>query len=347
MRALASIRNISNLLPIEGADFIELAVVDGWQCVVKKGEFQSGDLCVYFEIDSVLPVDPRYEFLRKNDYVHNDWIEGFRLRTRKFKKQLAQGLALPLSLFPEVDVTQNELYDVTDLLGVKLWEIPEGVFNGQGPSASTWPTFLRKTDQERIQNVYSKYRQIFAGDDSWEISLKLDGCSMTVYNYPEMENSGICSKDSSRHLDSVNDPWVTVGLPILEKLKELGMSFAIQGELCGPNLPMTAAKRNNREKFPDYRFFVFSVYSIVNGTKLNHRDKMEVIKELGLTSVPIIESSYNLFKAMPEISSVLNWADNTKSINNPQAEGFVFSNNRDPNISMKAISNKFLLEIGE
>ena len=52
MRKLASIQKIIALDPIDGADAIERATVLGWQLVVKKGEFNIGDLCVYCEIDS-------------------------------------------------------------------------------------------------------------------------------------------------------------------------------------------------------------------------------------------------------------------------------------------------------
>lgn len=55
MRKLVTIRQVSQILPIEGADLIELALIDGWQCVVKKGEFSVGALGLYFEIDSFLP----------------------------------------------------------------------------------------------------------------------------------------------------------------------------------------------------------------------------------------------------------------------------------------------------
>ena len=55
-RKLASIRKVSALQEIKDADKIEVAVVDGWKCVVRKGEFQPGDLGIYYEIDSFLPV---------------------------------------------------------------------------------------------------------------------------------------------------------------------------------------------------------------------------------------------------------------------------------------------------
>jgi len=65
MRELVTIQQLKNITPIAESDFIELAHVMGWQCVVKKGEFKPGDYGIYFEIDSFLPVDERYEFLRK------------------------------------------------------------------------------------------------------------------------------------------------------------------------------------------------------------------------------------------------------------------------------------------
>ena len=55
-RKLASVQIVSGLAPIPGADAILVANVLGWQCVVKKTEFQVGDKCVYFEIDSILPI---------------------------------------------------------------------------------------------------------------------------------------------------------------------------------------------------------------------------------------------------------------------------------------------------
>ena len=50
MRSLATIQAINGMKPIEGADLIELVLIKGWQCVAKKGEFQAGDFCVYFEV---------------------------------------------------------------------------------------------------------------------------------------------------------------------------------------------------------------------------------------------------------------------------------------------------------
>lgn len=101
MRKLASIQRIWDIIPIEGADKIELAKVLGWQCVVNKGQFEKGDLAVYFEIDSFLPIRPEFEFMRSSSYKKTDIMgEGFKIRTMKFRGQISQGLVLPISIFP-------------------------------------------------------------------------------------------------------------------------------------------------------------------------------------------------------------------------------------------------------
>lgn len=92
MRKLASIKTVSDLIPIEGKDRIILAMIDGWSVIVKKGEFNIGDKCVYVEIDSVLPDKPEFDFLSKNN---------FRIKTMKMAGVISQGICFPLSILPE------------------------------------------------------------------------------------------------------------------------------------------------------------------------------------------------------------------------------------------------------
>lgn len=91
MRKLASIQRITNLAPIEGKDRIELAFVGGWQLIVQKGQFEVGDLCVYIEIDSVLPEREEFEFMRRYN---------FRVKTIKIGGVISQGICFPLSILP-------------------------------------------------------------------------------------------------------------------------------------------------------------------------------------------------------------------------------------------------------
>jgi len=132
-RKLASVQVVWDILPIPGADRIECVSVLGWKCVTKKGEFSKGDRCVYFEIDSFLPVNDTFEFLRSTSYRKSDVLgEGFRLRTQKLRGQVSQGLILPMSILLEGEYATGQ--DVTKLLGVREWEIPERV-TGSGTLA--------------------------------------------------------------------------------------------------------------------------------------------------------------------------------------------------------------------
>lgn len=95
-RELAHIEKIEWIKPIEGADNIELIGVLGWVCIAKKDEFNVGDLAVYVEIDSKCnDKDDRFAFLESKHY---------KVKTMKLGKfnVISQGLALPVSLFPEL-----------------------------------------------------------------------------------------------------------------------------------------------------------------------------------------------------------------------------------------------------
>lgn len=114
MRKLASVQVIQDLTPIPNADRIETAHVLGWEAVVKKGEYKAGDKCVYIEIDSLLPEDnPAFDFLKDS----KGKIE--RIRTKKLRGQISQGLVMPMSILPEDHEVGD---DVTKLLKIKKWE---------------------------------------------------------------------------------------------------------------------------------------------------------------------------------------------------------------------------------
>ena len=87
-RALAYIQTVHDITPIEGADNIELVHVNAWTLIAKKGEFQDGDKCVFFEIDSKLPSDnPAFEFLaakHANNMFSESWIK-LKKKTKLYK----------------------------------------------------------------------------------------------------------------------------------------------------------------------------------------------------------------------------------------------------------------------
>ena len=107
MRKLASIKTISDIQPIEGRDRIELAIVDGWQIIVKKDEYKIGNKTVFVEIDSVLPDKHEFEFLKS---------KKFRIKTLKMAGVISQGICFPLSVLPEGIYELEQ--DVTELMGI-------------------------------------------------------------------------------------------------------------------------------------------------------------------------------------------------------------------------------------
>jgi RNA ligase (TIGR02306 family) len=319
MRKLASIRTIKEIKPHNNADSLELAVVDGWQVVVKKDEFKTGDKVVYFEVDSVLPVQEQYEFLRKCCYVNKDWIEGFRLKTIKLRGELSQGLVLPCTY----DVPDG--VDVTELLGVKKWEPPvpaqlSGLIKGN------FPTFIPKTDQERIQNL----PEIFSDKESeWEVTLKVDGSSMTVYWLDD--GMHVCSRNLELKLDQEGNSFVETAKRTFPKYPMYFNQLAIQGELMGPGI------QGNREKLDKHYFYVYDVYDISEHRYLSPSERQEFCRAHSLLHVPIIS-----WDRVTDLQDMLNKAD-IPSINHPIAEGVVWKH-VDGEKSFKVINNKFLLK---
>lgn len=169
-RKLASVRRIAAIEPIDGADNIICVTVDGWKLVsAKSNGFRVGELVIYLEIDSFLPVRPEFEWMRDRCYKNTPHLgEGFRVKTIKLRGQVSQGLIVPLSDF--YNQGQNGFYereggevlvenmDLTEDLGVKKWEKPETGPGGSkfGPmnARGSFPSFLRKTDEERAQNCW-------------------------------------------------------------------------------------------------------------------------------------------------------------------------------------------------
>jgi RNA ligase (TIGR02306 family) len=329
-RKLASIQLVGNVVPIEGADNLELAWVNGWSCVVSKGQFKPNDKCIYFEVDSVLPIDPQYEFLRARCYVNKDWLgEGFRLKTIMLRKTLSQGLIVPYSGLLPIDT------DMTEQLGVKKWEPPISA-SLAGQAKGNFPSFIPKTDQERIQTLFNKVNEKYS-KLHWEVTLKCDGSSMTVYNLNG--TVGVCSRNLELKMDESNseNSFVKQAFTIKDKLITFGKNIALQGELMGQGI------QGNREKLLNLEFFVFDIYDIDAKKYLTSFERLKICKLLGIKHVPVIYENFSFDKTEFSISNLLEMAD-IKSITHNIAEGVVFKCVDNPSISFKVINNKFLLK---
>ena len=351
MRKMASIRSIDNIEPITDADSIEVATVGGWKVVVKKGEFKTNDLVVYLEIDSWVPTSLAPFLSKGKEPKVFNGVEGERLQTVKLRGQISQGLLLPIDCTTISDgegnvISVSEGDDVTEFLGIQKWERPLPT-QLQGQAKGNFPSFIRKTDQERCQNLQ---KNIFVDwkDLEWEISLKLDGSSLTGY-YNNGE-TGICSRNlelmdnDENSGNSFIQTFNSSGLK--DAIKSIGRNVAVQGEMMGEKI------QGNRENLTGTILFIFDVFDIDNQQYMTPQDRLEFINLLfknGYTGdiAPILNSKTTLHNiGISNITDLISFADG-ESINNPVREGVVFKCVTNGDISFKAISNKFLLKGGD
>ena len=346
-RKLATIRRISKLTPIEGADRIEVASVDGWNVIVAKDVgHKEGDKVVYCEVDSFLPIKPEFEFLRKSSYRKlADGSEGFRLKTMKMRGVVSQGLILPLSVLDgKLDwgpyISHGEIIeqcfedktDMSETLGITKWDPPLPA-NLAGKVKGYFPEFIHKTDEERIQNLADEYEDMRHCE--FYITEKLDGTSATFY----MKDGvfGVCSRNLELLETEDNTFWqVARQLQIEEKFKEHGLdNICIQGELHGSGIQKNPYKINGQ----DVRFF--SAFDITEQRKLGFWEFEDLILDIGLRTVPII---HRYLRLPHTIAELIKGADGPSVLNFDTArEGLVYRTH-DMRISFKVISNDFLLK---
>lgn len=332
MRKLASLRTITEIRPIEGADAIECAIIDGaWHVVVKKGEFKANDLAVYFEIDSWIPHELAPFLSKGKEPRVFQEVRGEKLRTVRLRGQLSQGLLLPIDVLKDIDLSIA--------LGVNKYEPPINA-QLQGLSRSNFPGFIPKTDLERCQNLKGYIFEQFPHDE-YDITIKLDGSSMTVYL--EEDELRVCSRNIDLKETEGNAFWMAARKQNLEtKIKLIsaqyfdGRPIALQGELIGEKI------QGNPEKLTGQAFYLFDIYDIQEA-KYEGNTKF-IADAVDLLHVPVIKGKAKL-RDLPihDLDGLLKLADGNSLNPNTAREGLVFkSHNRD--FRFKVISNEYLLK---
>lgn len=370
MRKLVTVRKVDAINPIPDADKIEVATVGGWKVVINKGALNVGDLAAFFEIDSFLPNWPEFQFLGKPTTFNGQ--EGFRLRTVKLRKQISQGLLLPLSDFAQFDnIKFEEGQDITDYLEVVKWERPAARQPNNQQAKGTFPYFIQKTDEERVQNIPMSELEKYKSD--WFVeTVKLDGSSMTVFVHSKEEvlevkdgfeltqqfpYTGVCSRNQELKEIEGNSFWDTAKkYGITERLitffNKHERCIAIQGELYGEGI------QNNPWKISGKKFAVFNIWSIDDQRYLSPSEVVDIIEELNLYKVeaeplqhvPVVREGIlgEMFELTHE--AILARADEIYDmIAGRPTEGFVYKldSRTVPYYSFKAISNKYLLKNGD
>lgn len=352
-RKLASVVRVDEILPIPNADAIEVARIKGWKCVVKKGEFKAGDLGVYFEIDSIPPDDDRFQWLWKPKGHLSAFPrpEKFRIRTMTLRKQLSQGLLMPLAAFDGGPVelgaaavlrpkfgSFDTIYvkegdDLTEALGVTKYEPP---LPHAGEIAGFFPGIWSKTEETRIQNMPEVLDELQGL--AYVMTLKCDGTSATF----GFDTGGIfhaCSRNFSMK-EGANCYWAMVEKYDLRRICHQAQ-VVIQGEIVGPGI------QGNPMGLKAQELRVFNVISNTFG-RLPYHAMARFCEDYGLTPVPVVEEG-DAFNETVE--SLLRKAEGKYVGTNNEREGLVvrprdipiYSNTLGGPLSFKVISNRYLL----
>lgn len=357
MRELATIRTISDIRPIPNADSIVVAVVDGWECVVsKKDKFSVGDKIVYIEIDSVVPERPEFEFLRSRK---------FRVRTIKLRGQISQGLVLPTSILPKGQYDIGD--DVTEKLGIKKYD-PEGELENKllkdkivktknpivkyllrfkwfrklyiKPKKNGFPSWIVKTDEERIQNKVSMFENEKKLGTKFMVTEKIDGQSVTYFleKVGRKYKFGVCSRNVNLTNDygSSSSYWTIAKKydieNVLKKLIGDADRIVLQGENIGTQI------QGNKYKVNDFDFFAFNL--IYPNRKVDTVEMGSLLNPFGIKTVPVLETEFQL---KDTIADMVEYAKGNSTLLDRKREGCVFRN-YERNISFKVINPEFLLD---
>ena len=240
-RELAYVAKVTQILPIEGADRVEIAKINGWTCMVGKGQFKEGDLGVFFEADSRVPATENFAFMQKRDY---------KVKVQKFFKGtvISDGLLMP---FADLDLdakNYKEGQPMTKQLGVvysvaednkrksngdknakyqsmaarhpklfknklirKIYKTELGkkilflFFGKKSDKPNAFPYWVVKTDEERIQNLTMNIPEY--QKENWWVTEKVDGSSSTFTLKREGKNKRkyvVCSRNVAMFPNSKN-----------------------------------------------------------------------------------------------------------------------------------------------
>lgn len=378
-RALAYIQHVTNIRPIDGADNIEQCNVLGWNLICKKGEFHEGDPCVYIEIDSKVPEREEFEFLRAKGFKvktmklgkFNCISQGLAMPQSAFKELagLSEGTdvtdILGIKYSVQEDNTRkgngdpNAKYKSMAARHQKIFKqkwarwmmrrswgrkIMFFFFGKKKDNPRGFPTFVSKTDEERVENQPWRI-----GDGKTYLATeKLDGTSCTY----ALERKGrnkfefyVCSRNVRQQDEKQecyhdhNIYWdLAFKYNIEQHLKDFLNQFpqlkwvCIQGEGVG-------FVQGNPLKLKEDDLYVFNFKDSESG-RYNSIAGRAIIEKMGMKWVPILGEVQ-----MPDTMEELKALATGKSKVNPDVmrEGIVYRS-LDGSDSFKNVSREYLIK---
>lgn len=375
-RALAYITTLDEIQPIEGYDRVEHGRVGGWKCIINKADnMKVGDKVVYFEVDSKVPSnDDRFSFLEKRH---------FKIKSIKMCGTISQGLIMPINLFPEIrdkeigtDVTDilkithieednnksklnpNAKYDSMRSRHKKLFkkrwvkwlmkrqwgkDLLFMFFGKKKDKPKGFPSFISKTDEERIENVPWRLEE----NKKWVVTEKLDGTSCTYAlqrkgknkfefyvcsrNVRQKDETQSCYHDHNIYWDLAFKYDIENKLKLILNVNPEMEWVAIQGEGVG-------SVQGNPLKLKEDDLYVFNYITSTQG-RYNSYAGRTIIEAWNMKWVPIIG-----IESLPNNLDEFKLQADGPSTLNPDVlrEGYVYRS-MDGKESFKNISNKYLL----
>ncbi len=352
-RALASVQRIVLVDTIPNCDLIVIGEVLGYRVIVKSSDFpntkvgdETGELCVFFEPDSILDQDdPQLAFLKSTHW---------RIRSLKIRGVCSQGLAMPLSLVQSYGVdsaTLKEGDNLTKELRVRKYVSPEECAqycDGKSPLdpsiRRTFPSDVNKTDEPNIQSYKWLFKKLFDAKTPVTITEKIDGCSATYWA------GGLASRNYELVSDKVKDLQSYFEIDHRFKLREKMAKypdFALQGEIAGPSIC------GNRLALSTRTFQVFNVWNRKKGCYLEWDEVKRIAAELGVPTVPVLfenktleECGFRTWRDMMDFANPRRYRnEKTGKDDGSYSEGLVCKGFVDGKmISFKVVSQNYLMQ---
>lgn len=357
-RHLASVKTINYVKSNPMAERLETAYIGGWPVVVGKDEYKQGDKIVFFEPDSLLPVEnPVFApFSDRCKHAENSYGKDcVILKTVKLRGQISQGLIVSLSKLNIPEDTEVGT-DVSNVLGIEKYNPPEININSS-KQPLPFPSFITKTDEERVQNLQDMVEYLCNTPNIaqyYRASEKVDGTSTTFFRHTALDDNdnvvvkyGVCSRNQQiqPNIDYTSQEWLesdpkrqqrlimntentywrnyynSGAKNLLDQLAEQNpeaTSVAIQGESIGVGI------NGNRLKLKDIRFLAFNV--LIDGTRHNPAEYGDMFKGMIVPQLDYrlpVEYGDNPNDVMQKI---INMSNNLKSMvtTNLMAEGIVW-----------------------
>lgn len=333
---LASIEIINEIIPIEGADKIELCKVNGWRSVCKRSMFNVGDRVVFIPIDTVLQPDLWNSFLHDK----KDPANPIRVKTVKLRGVVSSGLIFPLNILPDPFWEPEVGTDVSSVLNVSKYIKPIPV-SLQGVAKGNFPSHLvSKTDEDNLLSNPAVLDEL-KNCDTIVVTMKNDGTSVTFIK----DNEGafyVCSRNLEL-LKGDNIYWKMAEKYDLENLMDNGM--IIQSEICGPNI------QKNPLQLEEAELFVFNIKDLNDDSYLTYDDMYLTLEDTNINVVKEVKR-FSLDEIAEITLDSLQELANQQKYNNQPAEGIVirgynknktiYSNTLNKMLSVKVINQNYI-----